>query len=197
MTVSIWITVVISIIALMAGFWIGRSIRWMTEETEERVRAGEEEIKREEAEKGRRRIPLGWTVSSPVSGMVRPFFESSRCGALILPDQGEVYAPVSGRIEKLYPMGRAMLIATDFGMEVLIQVGNGGDELISNCYRAKVVKNEIITKGKLLLEFDREGLENQGVDVTVTVSLETYMEEKSVVVTPREHIKAGEELIWA
>lgn len=194
MTVSIWITVVIATISLMAGFWIGRSIKWMAEETEERIK-GEEETMLSMRPKGKR-IPLGWTIGSPVSGTVRPFFEGIRCGALIQPEEGKLYAPVSGRIMKLYPMGRAMLIAADFGEEVLVKAGIGGDELCSMYYRSRVVQNEIIRKGKLILEFDKEGLEGQGVDVTITVSVETGAEESNVAVTQKDCVKAGEELIW-
>lgn len=196
MTISVWMAAVIGIIALMAGFWIGRSVKWMAEETEEQVKSQEEEQGPETVKKGKKRIPLGWVISSPVSGQVRPFFEGCRCGALIQPEEGKVYAPVSGRIIRLYPMGRAMVIATDFGTEVLLKTGNGGDELCSAYYRSRVVQNEIIGKGKLLLEFDREGLESQGVDVTVTVSIETTLEEKEVAVTQKAYVKVGEELMW-
>lgn len=189
MSVSVWLVAVITVISLMAGFWIGRSMKWMAEETEERVRTDEEE-------KNLRRIPLGRMIASPVSGTVRPFYEGSRCGALIQPEEAVIYAPVSGRIRKLYPMGQAMLLATDFGMELLLRVGSGGDELCSMYYRSKVVQNEIVGKGKPLLEFDREGLESLGVDVTVVVSLESLPEERNVVVTGKERIKVGEELIW-
>ena len=196
MTVSIWVTFVIAVIALMAGFWIGRSIRWMAEETEEQVKASEEGQGGNGLKKNEKRILLGWVASSPVAGLVCPFYEGNRCGVLIQPEEGAVYAPVSGRIIKLYPMGSAMVIATDFGRELFLKVGNGGDEMCSMYYRSRVVQNEIIAKGKLLLEFDRTGLENQGVDVTVTLSLENSLEGSNVVITSKEFVKAGEDLIW-
>lgn len=168
----------------------------MAEETEEQVKAREEGQSDNVLKKNEKRILLGWVVASPVAGLVRPIYEGSRCGVLIQPEENSVYAPVSGRIIKLYPMGRAMLIATDFGKELLLKVGNGGDEMCSMYYRSRVVQNEIITKGKLLLEFDRAGLENQGVDMTVTVSLENSLEESNVVITSKEFVKTGEDLIW-
>lgn len=202
MTINVWIAVVIAIVALMAGFWIGRSVKWMAEETEEQVRAQEgEEQKVDErsvnaVRRGDKRIPLGWLVSSPVSGNIRPFYEGNRCGVLIQPKEEMIYAPVSGRISRLFPMGCAMTIATDFGTEILVKIGNGADELCSAYFRSRVVQNEIIGKGKLLLEFDRAGLESQGVDVTVTVSVETTLEEKNIVVTQKDYVKAGEDLMW-
>lgn len=198
MTISVWLTVAIGIIALITGFWIGRSVKWMAEETEERVKAQEDaEQGPEIVKKGKRRIPLGWVIASPVSGQVRPFWEGSRCGVLIQPQEGMLYAPVSGRITRLYPMGRAMEIATDFGVVLLLKAGNGGDELCSAYYRSRVVQNEVVSKGKLLLEFDREGLESQNVDVAVSVSMETTLEEKNIVVTQKDFVKVGEELMWA
>lgn len=198
MTVSVWITGVIALISLLAGLWIGRSMKSMAEETEERVKEQEEETReRKGLKKNEKRIPLGWIVSSPVSGTLRPFYEGSRLGAVIVPLEEAIYAPVSGRVLKVYPMGKAMLIATDFGKELMIKVGNGGDDLCSMYYRSRVVQNEVISKGKLLLEFDRKGLESQGVEVVVTVTLESLMEEKNIVVTGAEQIKTGEELIWS
>ncbi|MCM1046396.1 MAG: PTS glucose transporter subunit IIA [Candidatus Gastranaerophilales bacterium] len=143
-----------------------------------------------------KKIPLGWAIGSPVSGMVSTFYEGSRRGALLLPDQGRVYAPASGKIIRLYPMGNRILLRTDSGVELLIQVGGEPDELCSRYFRPRVVQNEIVSKGKLLLEYDRERLTAEGADTKVSISVEEADNLRDITVTSVENVKAGEEILW-
>lgn len=208
-TISIYLMGAIVILALMTGFWIGRSVKWMMIDTESRIEDMEEkkqDMGRESMESGEwqnrrmrdtgKRVPLGWAISSPVAGTVRSFSEGFGRGALIQPEQGALYAPASGKITRLYPMGNAMLLRTDSGIELMLRVGNSGDELHSGYYRSHVVQNEIVNKGKLLLEFDKEGLKGEGIDVTVSVTVEAAADYRDITVTQREQVKSGEELLW-
>ncbi len=200
MTISLWFLAVIVIVSLLAGFWIGRSVKWMMVETESRITDSEEEENDENMNRhirnGAKRIPLGWAIGSPVAGEVRSFCEGTGKGALIRPEQGLLYAPTSGKIIRLYPMGNEMLFRTDFGIELLLKVGEARDEMFSVYYRSRVVQNEIVGKGKLLLEFDMEGLQKEGVDTVVSVMVETSGEYREITLTPKEQIKTGEELLW-
>lgn len=143
-----------------------------------------------------KKIPLGWAIGSPVSGRVSAFYEGSRRGALLVPDQGRIFAPASGKIIRLYPMGNRMLLRTDSGVELLIQVGGEADELCSMYFRPRVVQNEIVCKGKLLLEYDRERLAAEGVDTGVSISVEEAGNLRDITITEVECVKAGEELLW-
>ena len=44
-------------------------------------------------------------------------------GCLILPDNGNVYAPVNGTVSTLFPTKHAIGIVSDEGLEVLIHIG--------------------------------------------------------------------------
>lgn len=143
-----------------------------------------------------KKIPLGWAIGSPVSGHVSTFYEGNRRGALLLPDQGRIFAPASGKIIRLYPMGNRMLLRTDSGVELLIQVGGDPDELCGMYFRPRVVQNEIVNKGKLLLEYDREKLAAEGADTGVSISVEEADNLRDITVTGVERVKAGEELLW-
>ena len=90
-TISYFMLVAVVMIALVGGFWIGRSVGFMMSETENR-------ISRDDA-----RIPLGWSIGSPVTGTVRSFCGSEGKGVLIQPEWGKIYAPASGKITKLQP----------------------------------------------------------------------------------------------
>lgn len=92
-------------------------------------------------------------------------------------------------------MGNAMLFTTEFGAELYIQAGRTEDELLNRYYRPKIVQNEVVGKGKLLLEFDRQGLEAEGVSPDVSVCVEHYGSGGGVRMTTRERVKTGEEIL--
>lgn len=183
-TISIYVVAAIVILSLMGGFWIGRSVKWMMIDTENRI-VDEE-----------RHIPSGWAVGSPVTGTVRSYSEGGGRGVLIRPEQEKIYAPVAGKIIRLYPMGNAMRLRTDSGIELMLRVGETGDEMHSGYYRSYVVQNEIVSKGKLLLEFDREGLQQEGIDVAVSVTVEAADAGRDIIVTEKEKVKFGEEIFY-
>lgn len=189
MTINIWYAVVAAFVSLFTGFRIGRSMKWMAEETEERIKENKDIIRNSAA-------PGEWMIASPVSGLMTTFYENGKCGVAIQAEQECIYAPASGKIAKLYPMGNSMLISTDFGVDVLVSVGRGADEMCSMFYRPRVVQNEVIVKGRLLLEFDRESLEKESVDTTVHVTVEQLQGDKVPVVAPTERVNVGEALIW-
>ncbi len=136
-----------------------------------------------------------WSVGSPVSGLVSSYREGDRPGVVIYPGEDRLYAPAGGKITRLFPMGNAFLFQTEFGAELLVQVGDVRDDLLGRYFRPRIVQNEIVSKGKLLLEFDRRGLEAEGVSAAVTVSVESRAHGSSVAVTATEKVRAGEEIL--
>lgn len=191
---AFWLVGII-VLAVIVGYFIGRQERTMMNNE-----AGGAEAENgqpvEEHKKNMRKIVRGKIIASPVDGKVHYFREGGQVGAMIEPAQGKVYAPLSGKIVKLYPMGNAFLLQGDDGMGVLIRVGRQApDELCSMYFRARIVQNEIVNKGKLLLEFDRERLTAAGEEVNVTVCADCGMTQEEVAVTEKEVIKVGEELL--
>ena len=89
-----------------------------------------------------------------------------------------------------------MLIISEKGEEILIKVCDGVDDIYSMYFRSRVVQNEMINKGKVLLEFDKEGLEAQGVEVLVTVCVED-MKGSVFAMTGNSLVNAGDALLWA
>ncbi len=181
----------IVVLAMVIGYFLGRGNRAVLEEREE-----EQEPKAQEID--RRRMVQGRSIASPVAGKVGFFSEDGRKGVVIEPEQGMLYAPVSGKIIKLYPMGNAFLLqSAELGevVELMIQVGRRQpDELCSTCFRSRVVQNEVVARGKLLLQFDKDSLQAAGEDTAVYVSPENSMSERELVVTQKERVKVGEEL---
>ena len=89
-----------------------------------------------------------------------------------------------------------MRLRTDYGVELLIQAGLGTEELEGKYFRPRVVQNEIVGKGKLLLEFDKAGIESEGCDPSILMSVEEADNYRDIMVTDVQKVKTGEDLLW-
>lgn len=137
----------------------------------------------------------GGCIGSPVSGFVEDMWQDSGRSVVIRPEEDRLYAPAGGKILKLFPLGNAFLFRTELGVELYIQAGAGEDELLGRYYRPRVVRNEIVGKGKLLLEFDRQGLEAEGVSPVVSVTVESGMYGGRVSAVAGGYVRTGEEIL--
>lgn len=176
--------------AVIFGFFAGKL--WMSgnenePREEEPVKARERHIEKD----GR-----GWSVGSPVSGQASVLQEGPEAEIVIQPAEDRLYAPVGGKITKLYPMGNAFRFHTEFGAELYIQAGDAEDDMLGRYYRPRIVQNEIVSKGKLLLEFDRQGLEAEGASAEVSVRVDNHIYGSEVVATAEGSVRTGEEILW-
>lgn len=189
--------------AAVVGVLMGRLSMYRKRDAEEAEQAEETaqpaQGKRQHGRRGRgsrqEEDTEGWSVGSPVSGEVTEHSEGDRPTVVIHTDSNRLYAPAGGKITRLFPMGNAMLFTTEFGAELYIQAGKTEDDLLNRYYRPKIVQNEVVGKGKLLLEFDRQGLEAEGISPDVSVCVEHYGPGGTVRMTMKERVKAGEEIL--
>ncbi len=135
-------------------------------------------------------------IGSPAAGQVSVFEEDGRQKIRVLPDQGRVYAPASGRITRLYPMGRAMLIKTELGADLLLQIGTHVDEMCSGYYRCRVMEHEIVRKGSLLLEYDPAAVTAEGANPEIILSVENEEDLKEVALIGHGRLKAGAPVLF-
>lgn len=182
MEISFWWLTAIAGAALAAGFCMGRLFGEQGERPE-----------REGRRDGGIRFPF--SVGSPVSGEVMDRSGDGKPMVAIHPGEDRLYAPSNGKITKVFPMGNAFLFRTEFGAELYIRVGDSEDDLMERYYRPRVVQNEIVGKGKPLLEFDRQGLVKDGASCCVTVTVETAACAGSIPAAAGEQVKAGETLM--
>lgn len=200
----IWILLII-VFAVIGGYFWG--IILQNTKRNEKETSGKEENKdkngdnhqhkdrgwrKENAEK---HISQGISILSPVSGKVEIFQEENQCGVMVWPEEDKVFAPVSGKIIKLYPMGCAFILRMVDQREILLQVGNHTDEVYSMCFHPRIIQNEIVKAGKLLLVFDRECLTEAGEEVTVRISLQETAGAEEIFYTQKKQVDVGDELI--
>lgn len=178
------------IVGLILGYFFGKNERerikeetFFQESTEENGSEsdhGKKQPNREERTTGEKRTGPGnpiddqkwlhtgeWEIASPCGGETEIFREKGKKGILIRSQEECIYAPAAGKVIRIFPMGNAFILRTDKGVELTLRVGSSPDELCSMYYRPRMMCNEVVPKGKLLLTFDREKLRSAGEDDTV------------------------------
>lgn len=115
------------------------------------------------------------------------------CG--IDPEEGKVYAPVSGKIIQLADTLHAIGIEAG-GMELLIHVGIDTVEMNGKGFHAMVKEGQNVKKGDLLLTMDLEMIRTAGHPATVIMAI-TNSEDFSVVESvASRYVHPGDGVLW-
>lgn len=196
-----------SMIACAAAFALGLLIELIVyREEKERQPSEEADVRNADAasQEGKE-LPRKHTIYSPLTGTVIPLTQvkdpvfssgSMGDGIAVIPTEGKLYAPASGKITTLFPTGHALGITTDEGTEILLHIGVDTVELQGKYFYAHVVQNEVVAKGKLLVEFNIEKIKAVGYDITTPVIItnsEAYGQMDSV---KKEKVRIGDEILW-
>lgn len=141
-------------------------------------------------------------VYSPITGILVPLedvddkvFANKMMGdgIAIKPDQGMVYAPISGKVISLFPTGHAIGIEGNNGVRVIIHIGIDTIELKGKGFKLRVKKNDVVKAGQLIIEFDLRYIANQKDPITM-VCIENSNEFR-LTKSKKNQIKAGEVLL--
>jgi phosphotransferase system IIA component len=136
-----------------------------------------------------------WVIGSPAAGQVLPAREGEEATVVIDPFEDKLYAPAAGKITNIRPVGNEIIFLTEFGVELQIRVGEVRDELLGCLFRPRIVKNEVVARGKLLLEFDPEGLKREGCFPYVSISVRGMRFGSKICLTAEGKVKPGEEIM--
>ena len=135
-------------------------------------------------------------VLAPVSGKAVPLSEvpdevfaegmAGEGGAIVPASSGEVVAPVSGTLVKLFEGGHAFGIATDGGVELIVHVGLDTIEMRGGGFEKLAAEGDLVEAGQPIVRFDLEAIREAGYDPVTPV----------VVTNPEDHpvrgVKTGE-----
>lgn len=144
------------------------------------------------------------TILAPIKGKVKPIEESSDAafasgalgkGVVILPEEGKVYAPVTGTVTVLFPSLHAIGITSDAGVELLIHVGINTVQLNGEGFTAHIKQGDQIKQGQLLVEFDMNKIKEAGYTLETPVLVTNYADLKEVKNTNASSVQLQETLI--
>jgi PTS system beta-glucosides-specific IIC component len=139
---------------------------------------------------------VGWAIGSPAQGELSFITQGIHKGFMIVSTQGQLFSPASGKITRLFPTGNALRLRTEDGIEVTMTIGSGNETLTGTYFRPRVVQNEFVTKGKLLLEYDVEGIQEEGGDTAIRMIIEGANGYRSVEYSQNKTTRVGEHLLW-
>lgn len=119
-------------------------------------------------------------IVSPASGRLKPITEvvdevfSSKAlgdGFAVEPQKDEVYSPVEGTIEAVFPTMHAIGMKCSNGTEILIHVGVNTVELNGEGFESFISKGQKVKAGQLLLKFDIESIKTKVPSTDIIVIL--------------------------
>ncbi|WP_087356678.1 PTS glucose transporter subunit IIA [Collinsella sp. An7] len=94
-------------------------------------------------------------------------------GIAIVPTDGTLVAPTSGKIEALFPTGHALGITGTNGITVMVHVGIDTVEMQGDGFTLHAAQGDTVTEGQVLLEFDIDKIRAAGYDpVTMMLVVE-------------------------
>ncbi|WP_066188883.1 beta-glucoside-specific PTS transporter subunit IIABC [Gracilibacillus timonensis] len=144
------------------------------------------------------------TVASPMTGEVvsldkvnDPAFSTGAMGkgVAIIPTEGKVYAPVSGKVTTLFHTNHAIGLTSKDQTEVLIHVGLDTVKLAGKHFEAYVKQDDIVEQGQLLLKFDLEAIKADGYDVTTPIIITNSNDYTDVIETDKGSVTKDDVLL--
>jgi len=117
-------------------------------------------------------------VASPFAGRVVSLDEvddevfSERVmgdGVAVHPSSGEVVAPLSGRIEKLFKGGHGLAIENEDGLQVLVHIGLETVRLKGDGFTVHAAEGDTVGTGDLIVTVDLNRMDELGIDLVSPV----------------------------
>ena len=99
-------------------------------------------------------------------------------GIAIIPNSGKVYAPIDGTIISIFDTKHAICFASKYGTEILIHIGVDTVNLQGKYFTTYVKDGDVVKKGQLLIEFDKEQVEKEGYNTVIPMIFTDLPEEK-------------------
>lgn len=108
-------------------------------------------------------------TSVALSDVNDPVFSSGAMGKgfAVVPENGSVFAPISGTVVTTMASGHAYGIRSETGVEVLVHVGIDTVKLGGQHFTPYVSKGDTVAAGDPLVAFDRDAVAALGIDTSV------------------------------
>lgn len=164
-------------------------IKQMEEESKSLVKENEEKINGE--------LDAIEEVVSPIKGeqidlseVEDEVFASGAVGVgvAIIPEVGEVLAPVNGTVTTIFPTKHAIGIVSDNGAEILIHIGLNTVALDGKYYNVHINSGDKVVKGQKLVSFDIEAIKNEGYSIVTPVLITNTTDLKDIIVIENKSI---------
>lgn len=162
------------VIACVAAMIITFVLTWITYRDEEDAGS-------EEDAKTIKKLNTKETIVAPMNGTIKSLDDmddiafangSLGKGVCIVPNEGKVFSPCSGKVTVIFPTGHAIGIKSDDGAEILIHIGTDLYDKKELLFKKYVSQGDIVKRGQLLVSFDLNKMKEKklNADTAVIVS---------------------------
>lgn len=162
------------VIACVAAMIITFVLTWITYRDEEDAGS-------EEDAKAIKKLNTKETIVAPMNGTIKPLDDMDDIafangnlgkGVCIVPNEGKVFSPCSGKVTVIFPTGHAIGIKSDDGAEILIHIGTDLYDKKELLFKKYVSQGDIVKRGQLLVSFDLNKMKEKklNADTAVIVS---------------------------
>lgn len=107
----------------------------------------------------------------PVTEVADPVFSQKMMGDgyAVIPTDGEIYAPVEGKVLSVFPTKHAVGIQLDNGLEILLHMGLDTVELNGKPFDTHVKEGDVLTASTHVATCDLDALAEAGKDNAMVV----------------------------
>lgn len=146
-----------------------------------------------------------FAVVSPMSGHVVPLSEVPDTtfsdemvgkGAAVIPTEGVVLSPFSGKVYMIPETKHAIGLLSDEGVELLIHIGLDTVELQGKYFEVLVEENQPIEKGEPLLNFDIDQMAAEGIQLMSPVVVTNSAQYLDLLTAEVADVKANEDVLF-
>ncbi|WP_299093825.1 beta-glucoside-specific PTS transporter subunit IIABC [uncultured Metabacillus sp.] len=144
------------------------------------------------------------TIDAPLMGNVIPLSEvpdevfSSGAmgqGLAIEPSDNKLYAPFNGNVVMVAPTKHAIGLRSESGVELLVHIGLDTVTLDGKPFTLHVNDGDKIKKGDLLITFDKETIEKEGLKITTPLIVTNSHAYKEIIVEDRQNSRLNKRLL--
>ena len=176
-----------SLIALVMGFVLTIIVKIPT--LYENETCTDKDLSRSEKSAETHKKVSGEIVSAPVSGRSIPLEEvkdevfasgSMGKGGAIIPEEGLIKSPVSGKVSSVFPTRHSIMLSSDKGADILIHIGINTVNKCGKGFESLVCEGQHVDKGQSLTKFDLNELQNAGYDMTTSIIITNSDDYKGV-----------------
>lgn len=116
-------------------------------------------------------------------------------GCAIRPESENVYSPVNGKVEMVFPTGHAVGVKAADGVEVLIHIGLETVNMNGEGFQVHVQQGDAVKIGDPLVTFSKEKIEKAGYDPVTMLIISNTKDFKEVKQVKQGSIETKEPLL--
>jgi glucose-specific phosphotransferase system IIA component len=113
-------------------------------------------------------------------------------GAAVRPDDGEVVAPMKGRIEKLFEGGHGFAVENEAGLQVLVHIGIDTVHQKGEGFSVHASEGDDVEPGDRIVSVDLDALTSKGIDM---ISPIVVISGQTPTMVAGDRVAAGEPLL--